>query len=63
MRRGTGHLHSLLQLGRVTILQENFYPFYVFTAVRRFMFFLDRRRTGQQATASLAQPVSHLSVT
>lgn len=28
-------------------LQENFYPFYVFTAVRKFMFFLDPRRTGR----------------
>ena len=26
-------------------LQENFYPFYVFTAVRKFFFFLDPRRT------------------
>ena len=28
-------------------IQENFYPFYVFTAVRRFFFFLDPRRTGR----------------
>ena len=29
-------------------LQQSFYTFYVFTAVRRFMFFLDPRRTGQR---------------
>lgn len=28
-------------------LQENFYPFYVFTAVRKFFFFLDPNRTGK----------------
>lgn len=27
-------------------IHDNFYPFYVFTAVRRFMFFLDLKRTG-----------------
>lgn len=27
-------------------IHDNFYPFYVFTAVRRFMFFLDPKRTG-----------------
>jgi serine/threonine-protein phosphatase 2A regulatory subunit B'' len=30
-------------------LQENFYPFYVFTAVRKFFFFLDPNRTGKLA--------------
>jgi serine/threonine-protein phosphatase 2A regulatory subunit B'' len=28
-------------------LQENFFPFYVFTAVRKFFFFLDPNRTGR----------------
>jgi serine/threonine-protein phosphatase 2A regulatory subunit B'' len=28
-------------------LQEEFYPFYVFTAVRKFFFFLDSTRTGK----------------
>lgn len=28
-------------------LQEEFYPFYVFTAVRKFFFFLDPKRTGR----------------
>lgn len=28
-------------------LQENFYPFYVITAVRKFFFFLDPKRTGR----------------
>lgn len=28
-------------------LQENFYPFYVITAVRKFFFFLDPKRTGK----------------
>ncbi|CAM9771795.1 unnamed protein product, partial [Hapterophycus canaliculatus] len=28
-------------------IHDNFYPFYVFTAVRRFMFFLDPKRTGK----------------
>lgn len=27
--------------------QENFYPFYVITAVRKFFFFLDPKRTGR----------------
>ncbi|CAN0483450.1 unnamed protein product, partial [Discosporangium mesarthrocarpum] len=28
-------------------MHENFFPFYVFTVVRRFMFFLDPKRTGK----------------
>ena len=28
-------------------LQENFYPFYVITAVRKFFFFLDPKRNGR----------------
>jgi len=28
-------------------LQENFFPFYVITAVRKFFFFLDPKRTGR----------------
>lgn len=35
---------TLPQLGA---LQEEFYPFYVFTAVRKFFFFLDPKRTGK----------------
>jgi len=27
--------------------QENFYPFYVITAVRKFFFFLDPKHTGR----------------
>lgn len=34
-------------------LQENFYPFYVFTAVRKFFFFLDPRRTCKIAIKDL----------
>jgi len=34
-------------LPRLNYLQEEFYPFYVFTAVRRFFFFLDPKRTGR----------------
>lgn len=33
-------------LSQLKALQEAFYPFYVFTAVRRFFFFLDVRRRG-----------------
>lgn len=32
-------------------IHDNFYPFYVFTAVRRFMFFLDPKRTGEDLPA------------
>lgn len=28
-------------------LQENFFPFYVITAVRKFFFFLDPKKTGR----------------
>ena len=28
-------------------LQENFYPFYVITAVRKFFFFLDPKKNGR----------------
>lgn len=34
-------------------LQENFYPFYVFTAVRKFIFFLDPKRTGRVSIKNL----------
>lgn len=34
-------------LPQLNSLQEEFYPFYVFTAVRRFFFFLDPKRTGK----------------
>ncbi|KRX07662.1 hypothetical protein PPERSA_11211 [Pseudocohnilembus persalinus] len=32
---------------QLSSLQENFYPFYVITAVRKFFFFLDPKRTGR----------------
>jgi len=34
-------------LPQLSSLQEEFYPFYVFTAVRKFFFFLDPKRTGK----------------
>merc|ERR1740117_1610128 len=34
-------------LPQLNSLQEEFYPFYVFTAVREFFFFLDPKRTGR----------------
>lgn len=34
-------------LPQLNQLQEEFYPFYVFTAVRKFFFFLDPKRTGR----------------
>lgn len=34
-------------LPQLNSLQEEFYPFYVFTAVRKFFFFLDPKRTGK----------------
>jgi len=34
-------------LPQLNALQEEFYPFYVFTAVRKFFFFLDAKRTGR----------------
>jgi len=34
-------------LPQLSTLQEEFYPFYVFTAVRKFFFFLDPKRTGR----------------
>lgn len=34
-------------LPQLSSLQEEFYPFYVFTAVRKFFFFHDPRRTGR----------------
>jgi len=39
-------------------LQENFYPFYVITAVRKFFFFLDPKRTGKiQIKDMLTSPI------
>lgn len=35
------------QLPQLNSLQEEFYPFYVFTAVRKFFFLLDPKRTGR----------------
>jgi len=34
-------------LPQLNSLQEDFYPFYVFSAVRKFFFFLDPKRTGR----------------
>lgn len=34
-------------LPQLSSLQEEFYPFYVFTAVRKFFFFLDPKRSGR----------------
>ncbi|CAN0227581.1 unnamed protein product, partial [Ectocarpus fasciculatus] len=36
-------------------IHDNFYPFYVFTAVRRFMFFLDLKRTGKVSIDTLVR--------
>mmetsp|Transcript_13107 Transcript_13107/g.12950 ORF Transcript_13107/g.12950 Transcript_13107/m.12950 type:complete len:118 (+) Transcript_13107:585-938(+) len=39
-------------------LQESFYPFYVITAVRKFFFFLDPKRTGKiQIKDMLTSPI------
>mmetsp|Transcript_1279 Transcript_1279/g.3115 ORF Transcript_1279/g.3115 Transcript_1279/m.3115 type:complete len:468 (+) Transcript_1279:163-1566(+) len=35
------------RLPQLNSLQEEFYPFYVFTAVRKFFFFLDPKKTGK----------------
>ena len=40
-------------------LQENFHPFFVFTAVRKFFFFLDPRRTGKIAIKDLITSFVH----
>ncbi|GBG30910.1 Serine/threonine-protein phosphatase 2A regulatory subunit B'' subunit gamma [Hondaea fermentalgiana] len=41
-------------------LQENFYPFYVFTAVRKFFFFLDPRKMGRIPLRELiTSPILH----
>ena len=37
----------------LTTLQENFYPFYVYTATRSFFFFLDPNRTGRISLRAL----------
>ena len=34
-------------------MHENFYPFYVFTATRRFMFFLDPKKSGKVSIRKL----------
>ena len=42
------YIYDLIpQLPALRDLEENFYPFYVFTAVRKFFFFLDPKRRGQ----------------
>eukprot|EP00929_Paragymnodinium_shiwhaense_P113874 TRINITY_DN82168_c0_g1_i1.p1 TRINITY_DN82168_c0_g1~~TRINITY_DN82168_c0_g1_i1.p1 ORF type:complete len:475 (+),score=139.99 TRINITY_DN82168_c0_g1_i1:139-1563(+) len=41
------------RLPQLNSLQEEFYPFYVFTAVRKFFFFLDPKRTGRIAIHDL----------
>lgn len=38
---------SIPEAPDLAALQENFYPFYVFTAVRKILFFLDPHRTGR----------------
>jgi serine/threonine-protein phosphatase 2A regulatory subunit B'' len=40
-------------LAPLQALQQNFYPFYVFTAVRKFLFFLDSKRTGKVAVKNI----------
>ena len=40
-------------------LQENFHPFFVFTAVRKFFFFLDPRRTGKIAIKDVVTSFVH----
>ena len=42
-------------LPRLGQLQEEFYPFYVFTAVRKFFFFLDQQRTGKISIRDILQ--------
>lgn len=41
-------------LPQLQSLHEEFYPFYVFTAVRKFFFFLDPKRTGRVRIRDLA---------
>jgi serine/threonine-protein phosphatase 2A regulatory subunit B'' len=43
------------RLPQLNTLQEEFYPFYVFTAVRKFFFFLDPKRTGRIRINDLLQ--------
>lgn len=42
-------------LPQLSSLQEEFYPFYVFTAVRKFFFYLDPKRTGRIHIRDLLQ--------
>lgn len=44
---------SIPSLPELGALQENFFPFYVFTAVRKFAFFLDQHHTGRIALPEL----------
>jgi len=47
-------------LPQLNSLQEEFYPFYVFTAVRKFFFFLDPKRTGRiHIRALLSSQILH----
>eukprot|EP00947_MAST-08B_sp_MAST-8B-sp1_P001881 g1881.t1 len=44
------YIYELIpQLPALSELEENFYPFYVFTATRKFFFFLDPKRRGKIA--------------
>ena len=42
-------------LPRLGQLQEDFYPFYVFTAVRKFFFYLDPKKTGRISIRDILQ--------
>jgi Ca2+-binding EF-hand superfamily protein len=49
---------SLGELSELSSLQDNFYPFYVFTAVRKFFFTLDPHRIGKVKIADvLSSPI------
>ncbi|GMI26207.1 hypothetical protein TrRE_jg1331, partial [Triparma retinervis] len=48
------YIYNLIpDLPPLQTMHENFYPFYVFTATRRFMFFLDPKRTGRVSIKKL----------
>jgi len=55
------YIYELIpSLDALAELQENFYPFYVFTAVRKFFFFLDPRHTSRIAIKDLvSSPILH----
>ena len=47
-------LNRIPEIGACEDLPESFYPYYVFTASRRFLFFLDARRTRRISIKKLA---------